>query len=69
MLDDIRELAAEGRVPVREVSRGRLEAQARTDAPQGVVAHAAELPEADLDDLARTGPGGQARRSSSPSTA
>ena len=58
VLDDIRELAAEGRVPVREVSRGRLEAQARTDAPQGVVAHAAELPEADLDDLARPGPGG-----------
>ena len=43
--------------PVREVSRGRLEAQARTDAPQGVVAHAAELPEADLDDLARPGAG------------
>ena len=59
VLDDIRELAAEGRVPVREVSRGRLEAQARTDAPQGVVAHAAELPEADLDDLARPRPGGR----------
>jgi 23S rRNA (guanosine2251-2'-O)-methyltransferase len=47
-------------VPVREIARGRLEAQARTDAPQGVVARAAELPEADLDDLAQRGPGGRA---------
>jgi 23S rRNA (guanosine2251-2'-O)-methyltransferase len=60
VIDDIRELAAEGRVPVREVSRTRLESQARTDAPQGVIAHAAPLPEADLDDLARSGGSGPA---------
>jgi 23S rRNA (guanosine2251-2'-O)-methyltransferase len=60
VLHDIRELAAEGRVPVKEVARTRLDAQARTEAPQGVIARAAELPEADLDDLARPGPGGRA---------
>jgi 23S rRNA (guanosine2251-2'-O)-methyltransferase len=57
VLDDIRELAAESRVPVKEISRNRLEGQARTDAPQGVIARAAELPEADLDELARAVPG------------
>ncbi len=51
VLDDIRQLAAEARVPVREVSRNRLDGQARTEAPQGVVARAVALPEADLDDL------------------
>jgi 23S rRNA (guanosine2251-2'-O)-methyltransferase len=60
VLDDIRTLAAEARVPVKEVARTRLDAQARTDAPQGVIARAAELPEADLDALARGGPGGRA---------
>jgi 23S rRNA (guanosine2251-2'-O)-methyltransferase len=51
ILADIRELAADARVPVREVGRGRFAAQARCEAPQGVLALAAELPEADLDDL------------------
>ena len=54
VLDRIEELAASARVPVRKVGRSRLEAEARTDAPQGVLAHARALPEADLDDLART---------------
>ena len=57
VLDDILELAADDRVPVRRLSRPRLDAQARTDAPQGVMARAAPLPEADLDDLARRRPG------------
>ncbi len=48
---DILELAARRGVPVRRVSRGRLDAQARTDAPQGVLAHAAPLPEVSLDEL------------------
>jgi 23S rRNA (guanosine2251-2'-O)-methyltransferase len=60
VLDDIVELAEEARVPVRRVSRRRLEAEARTDAPQGVLARAAALPEADLDDLARRPKGGPA---------
>lgn len=55
ILEDIVELARELRVPTREVSRGRLDAAARTDAPQGVLAQAASLPEAELDDLARRG--------------
>ena len=38
-------------VPVRRVTRDRLVAEARTSAPQGVLAHAEPLVEADLDDL------------------
>lgn len=51
ILRDIEELAAAARVPVRRVGRGRFAAQARCEAPQGVLALAAPLPEADLDDL------------------
>lgn len=58
VIDDIRELAAGDRVVVREINRSRLEAQARTDAPQGVLAFAAPLPEVDLDTLVRAEPGG-----------
>jgi len=54
---DILELAADARVPLRRVPRAQLEAEARTDAPQGVLAHAAPLPEADLDELCRAAPG------------
>jgi 23S rRNA (guanosine2251-2'-O)-methyltransferase len=50
-LQDIRALAEAARVPVRDVSRGRFDARARCEAPQGVLALAAPLPEADLDDL------------------
>ncbi|MGH9265475.1 MAG: 23S rRNA (guanosine(2251)-2'-O)-methyltransferase RlmB [Acidimicrobiales bacterium] len=53
VLERIEALAGEARVPVRRVSRSRLEAEAATDAPQGVLAHARPLPEAELDDLAR----------------
>ncbi len=49
--DDIAALARASGVPVRAVSRGRLDAEARTEAPQGVLAHAAPLGEADLADL------------------
>ena len=51
ILGDIRELAAADRVPVTTVGRGRFAAKARCEAPQGVLALAAPLPEADLDDL------------------
>lgn len=44
-------LAAASRVPVRTVARERLDARAATGAPQGVVARAAPLPEASLDEL------------------
>jgi 23S rRNA (guanosine2251-2'-O)-methyltransferase len=51
ILRDIRELAESNRVPLNVVGRGRFAAQARSEAPQGVIALAAPLPEADLDDL------------------
>jgi 23S rRNA (guanosine2251-2'-O)-methyltransferase len=57
-LADLADLAADLRVPVKVVSRAKLDAAARTDAPQGVVAFAAPLPEADLDELARPAAGG-----------
>jgi 23S rRNA (guanosine2251-2'-O)-methyltransferase len=53
VVDDIVELARELKVPVRELGRGRFEAEARTESPQGVIARAAPLPEHDLDELAR----------------
>jgi 23S rRNA (guanosine2251-2'-O)-methyltransferase len=57
-LADLVELAGDFRVQVRTVSRAKLDAAARTEAPQGVVAYAAPLAEADLEDLVRPGPDG-----------
>ena len=57
VLDEIRELAGEARVVVKVVGRGKLEAAARTDAPQGVVAFARPLPEATLEELMARRPG------------
>lgn len=51
VLDDIAELAADLRVPVREVSRQKLLAMARTEAPQGVIARAREVAPVDIEDL------------------
>jgi 23S rRNA (guanosine2251-2'-O)-methyltransferase len=59
VLEDIRELAEGQRVPVREVGRAKFFAEARCEAPQGVLAKAAPLPEVSLDDLARTGRDGK----------
>jgi 23S rRNA (guanosine2251-2'-O)-methyltransferase len=53
VLTRIEDLAGGAGVPVRKVSRARLEAEAATDAPQGVLAHAQPLPESELDDLCR----------------
>jgi 23S rRNA (guanosine2251-2'-O)-methyltransferase len=50
---DIVALAEANRVPVIRVARGKLDARARTEAPQGVLALAAALPEAELADLVR----------------
>jgi 23S rRNA (guanosine2251-2'-O)-methyltransferase len=49
-LDEIRQLAG---AALKVVPGDRIDALARTDAPQGVVARAAPLPAADLDDLVR----------------
>jgi 23S rRNA (guanosine2251-2'-O)-methyltransferase len=47
-VDDIEAIAAANRVPIAYVARRRLEAEARSEAPQGVLAKAAPIPEADL---------------------
>jgi len=60
ILEDIVELAAAARVPVRTVARTKFDSLARTDAPQGVLARAAALAEVDLDVLARRSRNGPA---------
>ena len=52
-LAQIMELAAELRVPVKELAKGKFESMAVTEAPQGVIARAAPLRDHDLDELAR----------------
>lgn len=59
ILDDIVELAEAERVPVRQVARGKFFAEARCEAPQGVLAKAADLPDVPLDSLVTPGPGGR----------
>jgi 23S rRNA (guanosine2251-2'-O)-methyltransferase len=54
---EILDLAADDRIPVREVTRGRLDAEATSEAPQGVLAHAEPLPEVALERLAQRRPG------------
>ncbi len=51
ILDDIIDLADEAGVDIRELSRGRFDQMAATDAPQGVVAFAAPLREYALEEL------------------
>lgn len=55
ILTDIRELAADLRVPLKSVTRKRFEADAFTTSHQGVLAKARPLEETPLDDLL-TGP-------------
>ncbi len=52
-VDDIVTIANAQRVPVVYIAKSRLEREARSEAPQGVLATAAELPEADLGSLLR----------------
>lgn len=52
-LEDIQALAAANRVPISYVARKRLEMTARSEAPQGVLAMAAPLQEADLAQFLR----------------
>ncbi len=54
ILTEIEQLATEARVPIRRMHRDQIDAQARTEAPQGVIAQAAELREADADELLET---------------
>lgn len=50
---DILELAKANRVAVASVARTKLEARAKSEAPQGIIAFALPLEEADLADLVR----------------
>lgn len=50
-VDDIVALARAARARVEYVAHKRLESEARTDAPQGVLARAAELPSVPLESL------------------
>jgi 23S rRNA (guanosine2251-2'-O)-methyltransferase len=59
-LADIAELAIELRVPTRQVSFAKLRAEARSEAPQGVLARCAPLEETDLDELVQRHPAGPA---------
>ena len=54
ILAEIEQLAEEAKVSLRRVGRLQLEAVARTEHPQGVVARAAPLAEADFDGLLKT---------------
>lgn len=58
ILEDIASLAEAERVPVRHVGRGRFFAEARCEAPQGVLAKCAPLAEHPLDALAAARAGG-----------
>jgi len=51
VVDDIVALARNERVQVLEVSRRKLDAVARSEAPQGVIAFANALPEAEFSDF------------------
>ncbi len=52
-VEDIQTIAAANRVPITYVARTRLETTARSEAPQGVLAMAAPLREADLGQFLR----------------
>jgi 23S rRNA (guanosine2251-2'-O)-methyltransferase len=57
VVTDIVDIARSVRAPVQEVNRRRLEAHARSEAPQGVIAFAAPLIETELADLVKRRPG------------
>ncbi|MGH9104032.1 MAG: TrmH family RNA methyltransferase, partial [Acidimicrobiales bacterium] len=53
LLAEIAELALQRRVPLRRVAQARLAAEARTEVPQGVLAHAAPITEGDPGEMSR----------------
>src|SRR3954452_24086248 len=57
IVNDIVEIARSVRAPVQEVNRKRLEAKARSEAPQGVIAFAAPLIETELAEMIKRRPG------------
>ena len=57
IVTDIVDIARSVRTPVQEVNRKRLEAKARSEVPQGVIAFAAPLVETDLAEMIKRRPG------------
>jgi 23S rRNA (guanosine2251-2'-O)-methyltransferase len=57
IVTDIVEIARSVRAPVQEVNRRRLDATARSEAPQGVIAFAAPLIETEFAELIKRRPG------------
>lgn len=53
IIGDIEQLAHAQRVTIMEVARKKLEERARSEAPQGIIAFAAPIPEADFGELLR----------------
>jgi len=53
IIEDIEELAHAQRVTILEVPRRKIEDKARSEAPQGIIAFAAEVPEGDLGEMLR----------------
>jgi 23S rRNA (guanosine2251-2'-O)-methyltransferase len=60
IINDIIDLADEQKVTIRQISRGRFEAMARTEGAQGVLAMAATLRPVELEELFEPGIGGTA---------
>lgn len=56
-VQDIIDIAAHERIPVQYVARKRLEAAARSEAPQGIIAFANGVPEAELASFLQRRPG------------
>lgn len=56
-VQDILDIASHERVPVQYVARKRLEAAARSEAPQGLIAYADGVPEVELASLILRQPG------------
>ncbi|MEY2449830.1 MAG: rRNA (guanosine2251-2-O)-methyltransferase [Acidimicrobiaceae bacterium] len=52
-LRDLMDLASRSRVPVKQVSAGKLAAAARTESPQGVIARCAPLDEVEIEALVK----------------
>jgi 23S rRNA (guanosine2251-2'-O)-methyltransferase len=57
VIDDIVALANDMRITLHQVARKKLEAEARSESPQGVLAKCQQLPEAEFDELLKRRPG------------
>jgi 23S rRNA (guanosine2251-2'-O)-methyltransferase len=57
VIGDIVDLARSQRVQIQDVNRKRLDMAARSEAPQGVIAFAAPLPETPFEELLKRRPG------------